>query len=226
MFRFAVTLRVPARSLLTGLAVSGVVPDVSWAAAVGQHAYRGDDFLTECGKCVSSVPISGVEHGIAEVAFDQGDLVTERGSVGIEVRCGGLKGRESSDLGEALQTFPSPLPCQCGLEDGWDVLVAVERIWGVAAKSANRDIVQLGVLRHGCSADTAFTRQFGQRPPLDDVFSIEPVPVEGVLPRRLGSAQGYAVVAGEFGDGLLADADRRGDVAQAGVLVFVEVDEP
>jgi hypothetical protein len=55
---------------------------LSWAAAVGQHAYRGDDFLTERGKCVPSVPISGVEHGIAEVAFDEGDLVTERGSVG------------------------------------------------------------------------------------------------------------------------------------------------
>ena len=96
----------------------------------------------------------------------------------------------------------------------------------MAAKSANRDIVQLGVLRHGCSADTAFTGEFGQRPSLDDVFSIEPVPVEGVLPRRLGSAQGYAVVAGELGDGLLADSDRRRDVAQAGVLVFVELDEP
>ena len=199
---------------------------LSWAAAVGQHAYRGDDFLTERGKCVPSVPISGVEHGIAEVAFNEGDLVTERGSVGIEVRCGGLKGRESSDLGEALQTFPSPLPCQCGLEDGWDVLVVVERIWGVAAKSANRDVVHLGVLRHGCCADTLFTGKFGQRPSLDDVFSIEPVPVDGVLPRRLGSAQGYAVVAGEFGDGLLADADHRRDVAQAALLVFVEVDEP
>jgi hypothetical protein len=225
MFRFAVTLRVPARSLPTGLAVQVWPLTLSWAAAVGQHAYRGDDFLTECGKCVSSVPISGVEHGIAEVAFDQDDLVTERGSVGSEVRCGGLKGRESSDLGEALQTFPSPLPCQCGLEDGWDVLVVVERICGVAAKSAHRDVVQLGVLRHGRCADTAFTRQFGQRPSLDDVFSVKPVPVEGVLPRRLGSAQGYAVVAGEFGDGRLADADRGRDVAQAALLVFVELDE-
>src|SRR6478672_10951356 len=191
---------------------------LSRAAAGGQRAYRGDDFLTERGKFMALVPVSRVEHGIAEVAFKEGDLVTERGSVSIEVRCGGLKGGESSDLGEALQTFPSPLPCQGGLENGWDVLVVVERIWGVAAKSADRDVVQLGVLRHGRSADTVFTGQFGQRPSLDDVFAIKPVPVEGVLPRRSGPAQGYAVVAGEFGHGRLADPDHGRDVAQAAVL--------
>ena len=68
--------------------------------------------LTKRRKFVPSVPISRVEHGIAEIAFKQGDLVPQRSSVGIEVRCGGLKGKESTDLSEALQTFPSPLPCQ------------------------------------------------------------------------------------------------------------------
>ena len=55
-------------------------------AAGGQHAYSCHDLLTERGQFVCSVSISRVEHSLAEVTFNQGDLVTERGSVGIEVR--------------------------------------------------------------------------------------------------------------------------------------------